>query len=272
MKNKEETPYEKVINYIFKLIETQEVKIGGRLPPEIQLTKSLNVSRTSVREALQTLKGIGLLESSRGSGYTVKCDAREGLSNVFRVIMAVKEVKHTDISEIREALETKAAELAIKRGIKSEDISELNSYVVEMEISAQENPVNAIEFDVKFHRKIAEMSHNELLTNVIYSLSSFSANYILVSWEKVTKNEMKELLATHKKIISLLKKGDSEQAIKEIINHYRIADRIINNHISVNNFEDSSKIIMDKLLSDGFSAEQIYSQLYDSLSRQNQST
>ena len=237
MKDKAETPCEKVINYIFELIETQEVKIGGRLPSEIQLTKSLNVSRTSVREALQTLKGIGLLESSRGSGYTVKCNIREGLSNVFRAIMAVKEVKHTDISEIREALETKAAELAIKRGIKSEDISELNSFVMKMEMAAQENPVNAI-------------------------------NYILISWESVTKNEMRELLITHKKIIFSLEKGDSEQAIKEIINHYRIADQIIN---SKDSFENSSKSIMDKLLSDGFSAEQIYTQLYDSLSRQKRS-
>ena len=268
MKDKAETPCEKVINYIFELIETQEVKIGGRLPSEIQLTKSLNVSRTSVREALQTLKGIGLLESSRGSGYTVKCNIREGLSNVFRAIMAVKEVKHTDISEIREALETKAAELAIKRGIKSEDISELNSFVMKMEMAAQENPVNAIEYDVKFHRKIAEMSHNEFLTNVIYSLSSFSTNYILISWESVTKNEMRELLITHKKIIFSLEKGDSEQAIKETINHYRIPDQIIN---SKDSFENSSKSIMDKLLSDGFSAEQIYTQLYDSLSRQKRS-
>ena len=139
---------------------------------------------------------------------------------------------------------------------------------MKMEMAAQENPVNAIEYDVKFHRKIAEMSHNEFLTNVIYSLSSFSTNYILISWESVTKNEMRELLITHKKIIFSLEKGDSEQAIKEIINHYRIADQIIN---SKDSFENSSKSIMDKLLSDGFSAEQIYTQLYDSLSRQKRS-
>ena len=272
MKDKTETPCEKVINYIFKLIEKQDVKIGGRLPTEDNLATTLNVSRTSVREALQTLKGIGLLESSRGSGYTLKCNVREGLSNVFRAIMAVKEVKTTDISEIREALETKAAELAIKRGIKPEDISELKSYVEKMEKAAHENPVSAIEYDVKFHRKIAEMSHNDFLTNVIYSLSSFSKNYILISWEKVTKSKMEELLDTHNKIIFLLEKGDSKQAIQEIINHYRIADQIINKNISENSFEDSSKKIMDRLLSDGFSAEQIYSQLYDSLSHQKQSS
>ena len=267
MKDNAETPCDKVVNYIFKLIEKQDLKIGGRLPTESYLATTLKVSRTSVREALQTLKGIGLLESSRGSGYTVKCNAREGLANVFRAIMAVKKIEHTDISEIREALETKAAELAIKRNIQPKDISELKSYVMKMETAAQKSPIDAIEYDIELHRKIAEMSCNELLTNVIYSLSNFSTHYILVSWEKINKEEIRELLNSHRKIVSLLEKGDSEQTVKEVINHYRIADQIIKNHTPKNNFEDSKSII-DKLLSDGFSSEQIYNQLYNSLSQE----
>ena len=53
---------EEIVEQIKALIFKGNLKPGEALPPERTLAKSLNVSRVSLREALNTLQGMGLLE------------------------------------------------------------------------------------------------------------------------------------------------------------------------------------------------------------------
>ncbi len=264
MKKKESTS-DVVKDYVFKQLESQKLGIGSRLPTESQLSTLLNVSRSSVREALQSLKGIGLVESSQGSGYTIISNTKKSFSDALRAMMAIKGITLTDISEIREALEVKASELAIKRGIEMIDISYLQNCIDDMEVASKINPTQAIEHDIDFHRKIAEMSGNNFLTSFIYALSDFSTRYILISWDEVDENEIQELLVTHRKIINFLENRDTTQVVNEIINHYRIADTIINNHVNKkDSHKRSAEHLLEKLYAEGFTTEQIYAKLSDS--------
>ena len=92
-----------VKEYVFDQIESKKLIIGSRLPTEKQLAAQLNVSRTSVREALQSLKGVGLVKSTRGSGYQIVSNTENILSDALRAIMSIKNIQFTDISNIREA-------------------------------------------------------------------------------------------------------------------------------------------------------------------------
>ena len=65
---KETKFYTKVINYIKVKILSGELKNGDRLPSEREMAERLDVSRTSIREAIRTLEIMGLIESKRGSG------------------------------------------------------------------------------------------------------------------------------------------------------------------------------------------------------------
>lgn len=266
MKKKESTS-DVVKDYIFKQLESQKLGVGSRLPTESQLSTLLNISRSSVREALQALKGIGLVESSQGSGYTIISDTKKSFSDSLRAMMAIKGIKLTDISEIREALEVKASELAIKRGIKIDDISYLKNCINDMEAASKKEPSQAIEHDINFHRKIAEISGNEFLTSFIFALSDFSTRYILISWDEVDDNEIQELLITHRRIIDFLENSDITQVVNEIIKHYRIADNIISNHIDKKkSAKYSVEYLLEKLYAEGFTTEQIYAKLSDSTS------
>ena len=56
---------------LLRLIETDNLKPGDKLPPADQLCEKFSVSRTVVREAIATLKAEGRLRSLRGSGVFV---------------------------------------------------------------------------------------------------------------------------------------------------------------------------------------------------------
>src|SRR5262245_35974971 len=50
------------------MIETGELKPGDRLPPERELAEHFQVSRASLRSALHSIAGMGLLQFRHGSG------------------------------------------------------------------------------------------------------------------------------------------------------------------------------------------------------------
>ena len=64
--------YEEVIEQIKDMIYNGILKKGDKLPSERDMVEELQVSRTSVREALRSLEVIGLIESRQGEGNFIK--------------------------------------------------------------------------------------------------------------------------------------------------------------------------------------------------------
>ncbi|MCD8509822.1 MAG: GntR family transcriptional regulator [Bacillus sp. (in: Bacteria)] len=63
---------ELVANDIKNRIKTGELKPGDKLETVEQLAKNYGVGRPSIREALSTLKGMGLVEMRHGEGTFVQ--------------------------------------------------------------------------------------------------------------------------------------------------------------------------------------------------------
>lgn len=64
--------YEKAIEQIKDMIVEGTFKKGDKLPSEREMAESLQISRTSIREALRELEIMGLIESRQGDGNFVK--------------------------------------------------------------------------------------------------------------------------------------------------------------------------------------------------------
>ena len=258
---KNETSIESVKEYIFQQLENHNLKIGDRLPTEVQLSEQIGVNRSAVRDALQSLKGIGLVNSSQGSGYTIVGNTKKSFSEALRAIMAINDITFTDISEIREALEIKSAQLAIQHNNISEKvICYLNECITNIEHFAKIDSHQVTICDINFHRKIAELSDNQFLINFVLALSDFSNQYILISWDDVETEEINRLLKTHKKIIEYLEKHDITSVTNEIVNHYHIADDIIQKH-QKKNYDETAEQLLKHLLKSGFTSEEIYNKL-----------
>ena len=87
---------------------------GDRLPNETELAEELNISRTTLREAVKILTAYGVLEIQRGRGTYVTRDTLPQ-SPGLQSLTAVK-VNARDLYEMRLIFEPEAAYLAAVRG------------------------------------------------------------------------------------------------------------------------------------------------------------
>src|SRR4051812_1729741 len=84
--------------------------VGTKLPGETTLAKSLGVGRSTVREALRSLVGSGLVQPRQGAGvFVIATEPREDWS------IRLRQAAVTDIYEVRMLLEVAAARLAAQR-------------------------------------------------------------------------------------------------------------------------------------------------------------
>ena len=87
-------------------IEENRLKAGDPLPPEGDLAQQLGVGRNSVREAIKSLKSLGVLETRRGIGVFVKAFSFQPLLEnlAYGLQISLRDVE--ELREIRRVLET----------------------------------------------------------------------------------------------------------------------------------------------------------------------
>ncbi len=92
--------------------------IGDKLSNEIELSQKLNVSRTTLREAIKILVAYNILEIRRGKGTYVTKKAFEQPQDLEQLCAA--KVNAKDLYEMRLIFEPEAAYLAAIRGTDAE--------------------------------------------------------------------------------------------------------------------------------------------------------
>ena len=101
---------EDVVAQIVQLIQSRKLRVcpGDRLPAERKLVVSLGVSRTSVREALRSLEGMGWIEVKAGVGAFVKHPISKMMGDVLPYPFLVGGNILEKLFSLREIVETGA--------------------------------------------------------------------------------------------------------------------------------------------------------------------
>ncbi len=153
-----ETVMDTVARRIEQLVRSGELRSGDRLPPEPQLAQRLNVSRSSLREALKGLMYLGLIKSRAGDGTYIQSSLTRVLNQHFQWMILLDEVKHLEIYELRKIIEPEAAALAAKRATRS-DIEQLEAALEGMWRGCRDRDLFH-HFDIQFHEAFAQASGN----------------------------------------------------------------------------------------------------------------
>ena len=146
---------------IIQLIIDSDGKAGDKMPNEYELAQQLNVSRSTVREAIKALVSRNILEIRRGSGTFIseKC----GISDDPLGLMFVKDKLKlaTDLLEIRFMIEPKIASLAAVNAT-DEEIKEMEKLCDEVDhLILNKEP--HMDKDIEFHGAIARSSKNNVI-------------------------------------------------------------------------------------------------------------
>lgn len=216
--------YEEVIEQIQKNIIDGDLKKGDRLPSERELSELMNISRTSIREALRVLESMGVVESIHGEGNFICSNTEKSLLQPLSMMFKLNNGKYQDIFELRKVLEVENARLA---AIRATDMNcrELLTIVKEMEAESKGENRNEIlvELDKRFHNKVASMSKNCLIESLFNTASMLFERFIEDARYEIIQNDMadKFLLSQHYEICNGIIKKNEEEALKAMEAHMR---------------------------------------------------
>lgn len=156
-----------VARVIREWIEGGRYPVGAMLPSQRDLSEQLGVSRTSLREALSTLQGLGLVVAHPGKGMYVT-EVPEAPSPAANWRFADSHVL-TDVYQLRFALEGFAARLACLV-VEPDDVQALKANLQQLEQSiAAADFVQAGRLDFEFHLQIVTISGNQAIAEVLHS-------------------------------------------------------------------------------------------------------
>ncbi|MEW9078495.1 FadR/GntR family transcriptional regulator [Terrisporobacter glycolicus] len=219
--------YEEVIEQIQKNIIEGELKKGDRLPSERELSELMNISRTSIREALRVLESMGVVESVHGEGNFICSNTDKSLLQPLSMMFKLNNGKYKDIFELRKVLEVENARLAAIRATVM-DCRELISIIEEMEEESTGSNRNEIlvELDKRFHNKVASMSKNCLIESLFNTASMLFERFIEDARSEIIQNDMadKFLLSQHHAICNGIIKKDEKEALKAMEAHMKYVE------------------------------------------------
>lgn len=177
---------------------------GDKLPNENELSAELNVSRTTLREAIRILVAYNILEIQRGKGtFVTQTASRQepGLGQLSDIKVNAK-----DLYEMRLIFEPEAAYLAAVRGTDAE-IKRILEFgeKVEQEIKAGKDRTDN---EHSFHKAIAQATHNEFMNQLMPILYQSIAKGVTLS--AMSQKAVSDTVNDHRMIMDFLKQRNAE--------------------------------------------------------------
>jgi GntR family transcriptional repressor for pyruvate dehydrogenase complex len=143
---------------------------GEKLLPERELAGKFNVSRPSLREAIQNLQAKGLIERKQGGGTFVSQHLNKHLSDPLFELISKRPETQFDLLEFRHALEGMAAFYAALRG-QEKDHTALTEALEELHSGETKvNPEKEALALGKFYFTMAQASQNVVLVQVMQAM------------------------------------------------------------------------------------------------------
>jgi DNA-binding FadR family transcriptional regulator len=197
---------------ILDLIQRGTVAPGQPLPSERELMERLGVGRPAIREAMQSLETIGLIEIRHGGRARVTEPSIgrmvDQISETMKHLLAHSPASLENLKEARATIERELARAAARRR-SAGDVDRLTEILTEQTL-AVDDLVRFRGLDGRFHREIAGISGNPIFSALVDAvfrwLSDFHVDLVSVpGLEQLT-------LAEHREILAAIARGDADAA------------------------------------------------------------
>ncbi len=215
----------KISDVIMGELETMilegSLKPGQRLPSERELSKRFDVSRPSLREAIQKLVARGLLHSRQGGGTYVAEEVGGAFSDPLLDLFASHPEAQYDLLEFRHALEGVIAYYAALRSTEADKDAIRVQYELLEQYHASKEFEKEVEADVEFHLCIASATHNMVLLHSMRALLGLLKKNIMSNLENIypKSGHRTKIHAQHKVLMDAILAGNPEEARRAAHEH-----------------------------------------------------
>ena len=195
------------------------------------LSEALGLSPTPIKEALLALEREGLVTAITNRGYYVPTFGAIDVPEIY---------------ELREALESLSARLAVRRGDPALP-AKLNALLKEQRSCARHEDLEHYgDLDLEFHRALWEASGNRRLVQTAETLAGQLR--LLISTSAIVPGRLDASLAEHGEIIDSVKEGKEARAARAMSKHVQRAGQALAAHLerTESGFEGDGRATIDK--------------------------
>jgi len=202
---------DQVFDQLHELILRGTFKPGEKIMTERELSEAFEVSRTSVRDAINKLVVMGMLEQRQGQGTFVSRPGGKTHSYMTKV-MESQNATMRDLLEVRMGLECNAAALAAQRA-QDADVGFLESSLKEIDDAVVAGKLGS-DADTQFHMAIAYATHNPLQVFIMKQFHDFLSYGIKENLFRLYREsrEIETIQQQHTQIMNAIKARDPMRA------------------------------------------------------------
>ena len=218
---------EQSVQHMIRWLKNGTFAPGSKLPSQNELVQQLGISRTGVREALQVLAALNLIEIHPGLGCFVRKISPENIINADVLAILLEKEAILEVIESRKILEAGTAALAAKQA-------------TEQDFWQMEDALNAIECAIKrgssvayiapkFHIAVAKATHNTVLAKLVSSfidLMSKAGELVEASMRDLAAFKQHEL-TSHHQLYEVIRSGDPVHARDAMVFHIEASQALI---------------------------------------------
>lgn len=212
--------FEQAVDQIKKLIVSGHLRPGDKLPSENELSQLLNVSRSSVREALRALESNGLIQVRSGAGAFVSDDALviSSINDAMQRVLTRRN-RALKLLQVRGAIECMVVS-EVASTVSASELQKLKNILDEQRRLVEERPENYLEdlatLDAEFHLALCQAGENDIASEIISALlpSFHDDNKAIFYFEKGI-----QLVDEHQRILDAISAGDGRKAEEEMRAH-----------------------------------------------------
>ncbi len=214
--------YEEVAKQIERLI-FKKLRPGDKLPSERELAEMLQVSRSSIRDAIRGLELMGLVEPRQGAGTIVREASPESLVNPFANALKHRQELVSELLDFRKMLEPPLAARAATNA-SPDEISEMEEILQRQEATLSRGEASIAE-DAEFHYSVALASGNSVVLKVLDILMDLLRETRERSLQ--VSGRPQKSLAGHRRILAAIKRHDGEAAKAAMRRHIEDVEEIV---------------------------------------------
>jgi len=220
--------YEELVSQIIEAIKRGELKPHDKLPAEKELAGIFGVSRTTVREALQSLEHYGVISVQQGSQGGAFVKEVEVDSLVSQIIQPLRMTNVTleELTEARAALEYTILTRLIAGKVTQDSLVRLEENIARAEEHFKGNrSPERLAANFEFHVIIAQMTGNILIVFLLKIILDLIFSFI----EEVQPSilMMEDTIMEHKAMLAALRQGDLLLAGDICLRHIKVVSKRI---------------------------------------------
>ena len=207
-----DTTSEQIISYI----RENNLQPGDKLPTEHSFVEKLNVSRSTLREAVKLLVSRNILEARQGAGTFLS--AKRGIPTDPLGLTFMKDdyALSLELLDVRLIFEPEIAALASMHATPAQ-LTAIEKACTEAEERIRQG-LSYDDEDIQLHREIAAASGNRVIQNLVPIIHSSIHQSINAS--TATADALREqALTDHRRIVDCIKEHDAPGARYAMIMH-----------------------------------------------------